>query len=203
MTAAANRILILGGGLVEIAGQIRLSAASEQRVDRAVEYFHANSGRFRDPTAWVICTGGCSGRRTHLAPVESREGPLMRRELVRHGVPESIIRVEADSRTTVTNFANCLERGLLDPRDFGADRALGIVTHPHHMRRARHIALTLGIPGVHAIPTRETDSPLWEIAALLVTTVGTGSVESLRRREELITRIRHLRRRTLRLGPTS
>jgi uncharacterized SAM-binding protein YcdF (DUF218 family) len=156
-----------------------------------VDYFHANADRFEEPGAWIVCSGGFSASRGDAAiPEEHREGPLMRLELIRQGVPNSLIKVESDSGSTTANFCNCLDAGLFGAGDFSPNSSLGVVTHPQHMQRVRRVTWALGITDVQPILTAEADYSLREIASNMVSTAGVTGAASLRGREELITRLR-------------
>lgn len=190
-----TRLLILGGGLARNAtsGAVQLSRISTQRAGRTMRYYRANERVFAaDPDAWILCSGGYPGLSQGWSPppAETREAGLIGAWLVRAGVPAELIRTETDSWSTVSNLANCLASGLIAPGLFTAERPLGIVTHPYHMRRAIRLAALCGITAVQPIPTPQRDGYVRETLIRTITTFGVRDLAAARHRERLLAAIR-------------
>lgn len=190
----ATRVLTLGGGLGRKAdGTVRLTRLSVQRAMRTIRYYRDNERAFAaDPDAWILCSGGYPGLSQGWLPPpeETREAALIRNRLLRAGVPAELIRTESDSWSTVTNLANCLAGGLIAPGWFTAERPLGIVTHPYHMRRAIRLAAICGIGAVRPIPTTQRDDRVREALVRTLTTYGVRDLVAAQRRERLLGALR-------------
>ena len=192
MEIAANQVMILGSG-VDIENS-RLTIWSEQRVDRAAEYFYEQRARFMAKDAIIVCTGGYGGLALGMAaPDESlRESRLMADYLLNAGIPHELIAEEPDSTSTLTNLLNTLEMGLIKQVDINEGNPLGIVTHPHHVKRFKLFADRLGLKPLQPIPTREQDNAKRETMFRLgyrVLLLGAGSDhDRLRAREHSLER---------------
>lgn len=121
-------IIVLGGGLDRNTGEPLSTLA--YRLDRAV-------GLFDEGYAPAIIVSGGQGADELISEAES-----MRNYLLRHGVPESAIIMEARSTTTRENMA--FSKAIMDEN--GYESAL-IVTSDYHLWRAMQLADRAGISG--------------------------------------------------------
>lgn len=121
-------IIVLGGGLDRNTGEPLSTLA--YRLDRAV-------GLFDEGYAPAIIVSGGQGADEIISEAES-----MRNYLLRHGVPESAIIMEAQSTTTRENMA--FSKAIMDEN--GYEGAL-IVTSDYHLWRAMQLADRAGISG--------------------------------------------------------
>lgn len=152
-TARRSDCLIVLGAMVHPDG--RLSHTLQFRCAAAAE-------AFRNGIAPVVIVCGGQGRREPIP-----EALAMRAELMRLGVPECAILIDAASRDTRQNLT--CAKALMDARQ---DRSCAIVTSDYHVQRALWIARDLhmdacGIPSRTArtwkrwIKTRITESVSW------------------------------------------
>ena len=98
------------------------------------------------------------------------EAELMRRELLRQGVPAESIRAECESIDTVTNFLRAELEG-----HFGDDRPVAIVAQQHHLERMISVIAprTLRRPYLGVIVSEKdprAESPLATLASRLIVT---------------------------------
>ncbi len=139
---AADRVtaalLVLGNGL----SGSGLSPGSLARVRAAVDH---------PPVSRIVFTGGWEQARTGAPepPEGCREADLMRRAAYEVGLPpDTDVRLECLSRSTLENFLHVRRDGLLDGLDLGPARPLGLVTHSWHLPRVRYLAgKVLGLRG--------------------------------------------------------
>lgn len=152
-----QHLIVLGGGLdpVEAApGEFQLSAASTERVITAAAYSIRHE---LGENAMILCAGGSSPLYDGLGnqPLEESEGFKMASHLPQLSVPESVERrTEMKSNSTMANFINSVEEGLLVPSDYSREFPLGVVTHRNHYMRARIDAWRIGfdwhaLRGIH------------------------------------------------------
>ena len=118
-------IIVLGGGLDRNTGEPLSTLA--YRLDRAV-------GLFDEGYAPAIIVSGGQGADEIISEAES-----MRNYLLRHGVPESAIIMEAQSTTTRENMA--FSKAIMDEN--GYEGAL-IVTSDYHLWRAMQCGRSRG-----------------------------------------------------------
>lgn len=143
-----DRVIILGHG-IEYGddGRAHLSTGGQERADRFLQYYQQSLREFEFPVSEVICTGGSSllAHGVELPDdLNAREGRVMADYLTQNGVPHKIIEVEDSSTSTLSNFTNSMKLGFLNPEEFSERYPLGIVTHPHHQKRAADLAAPLG-----------------------------------------------------------
>jgi len=127
-------LLVLGAQVYED----RPSTVLQYRLDKAVEYLNEN-----EDTVCIV-TGGQGANE----PFPEAEG--MYSYLVSHGIDESRILKEPESKTTAENMR--FSSKLFDPEK---DR-VGIVTNDFHMYRACKLAKEAGIENVFPIPAYST-----------------------------------------------
>ena len=125
---SADCMIVLGGGLDRETGEPLSTLA--YRLDRAV-------GLFDEGYAPAIIVSGGRGADEVISEAEA-----MRNYLLRHGVPESAIIMEAQSTTTRENMA--YSKAIMDEN--GYESAL-IVTSDYHLWRAMQLADRAGISG--------------------------------------------------------
>ena len=184
--------MLFGGGLQIDGNHPSLGAPSEQRVNKFLDIFHDNPRPFRSRGAYVVCTGGYGLLAADIQPPTDRkyrEGPLMANRLVEHGVPSELIRVEDESTSTLTNLTYSLRGGYIDIGDLSPESPLGLVSHPHHLRRIADIAHKLDIIDVRPIPTPEADNRKKEAilrATYQLVLCGAKGPGALKQRENLI-----------------
>jgi hypothetical protein len=153
------------------AGALDRVAVAKALFDRVVQRAH---GR-------VVCSGYKSPMDFQGAPWHSDDAPqrtyrgvpeaeLMRRELLRQGVPADVVRAECESIDTVTNFLRAELEG-----HFGDDRPVAIVAQEHHLDRMISVIAprTLRRPYLGVIvPEKDprAESPLATLASKLIVT---------------------------------
>lgn len=125
---SADCMIVLGGGLDRNTGEPLSTLA--YRLDRAV-------GLFDEGYAPAIIVSGGQGADEPISEAES-----MRNYLLRRGVPESAIIMEAQSTTTRENMA--FSKAIMDEN--GYESAL-IVTSDYHLWRAMQLADRARISG--------------------------------------------------------
>ncbi len=163
-----NQVIILGKRIESDSdGHAVLSVEAQQRADRFLTYYHKLSGIFYNDEAMVVCSGG-SALLAHGEKLPedaaAREGRITADYLIKQGVRHNIIEVEDRSSSTLTNFTNSMDLGYFKPEDFNAEHRLGVVTHPHHQKRAAYLAHLLGFSpdSLRPIVTKESDNALRE-----------------------------------------
>lgn len=110
--------------------------------------------------------------------------------LIREGVPHSLIRIEDESTSSLTNMANSIDMGYITPADYDSNHKLGIVSHPHHLKRVVMLAGKLGLveSQLAPIPTIEEDAWFKEFvlrSAYRLALTGTRG-EATVRREQMV-----------------
>ncbi len=158
----ADAVLVLGAALKGTEPSDTLA----RRLDTAIAYAQEN------PEAVIVVSGG-------QGPQEAiPEAHAMRDYLIGHGISESRILVEDQSRSTHQNFANA--KLLLDER-FGAGSYTTVfVTNDYHILRGYLNAESVGMTDVHGLayhtlPYTAPPSYMRESLALLATYVfGAG-----------------------------
>lgn len=88
-----------------------------------------------------------------IDPIAPQMGDIM----VAGGVPAKAIKYESLSVSTIGNFTNSINQGLLHPKDYSPEQPLLLLTDPTHMARARWMADILGL---HTTP----ESPQYPIS---------------------------------------
>lgn len=191
----ANEVMLLGGGM-EIDGDIaRLTDIGQQRADRFLDYYHDNEDAFTSRGAFVLCTGGAWILSEGLPQNEQhREGFVTADYLMANGVPKRLIRIEDESNTTLGNVLFSVQRGLIKPADYSPEHQLGVVSHPHHIERAKDSSLKVGFvkDAIAGIPTEQEDSALREFvlrAGFRVALLGTCSLQAVAKREAFISKV--------------
>jgi uncharacterized SAM-binding protein YcdF (DUF218 family) len=131
------------------------SPGLRERLDRSIELYRA--GVFPR----IIVTGGLDAGGATITEAEG-----MRNYLLEHGVPESAILLEPDSRSTHQNLLNA-QKILTNS---GGSKAV-IITHRYHGARALDIALTLGYeaPVLSVMETKVMNGPYHEFRETLAT----------------------------------
>ena len=124
----ADCMIVLGGGLDRNTGEPLSTLA--YRLDRAV-------GLFDEGYAPAIIVSGGQGADEIISEAES-----MRNYLLRHGVPENAIIMEAQSTTTRENMA--YSKAIMDENGY---KSALIVTSDYHLWRAMQLADRAGISG--------------------------------------------------------
>lgn len=128
----ANAIVVLGAA--QYAG--RPSPVLRARLDHALDLWHKHLGQL------LILTGGTGERDT------TSEAAVGRTYAIKHGVPDTVILMETEGRTTSESMRAVA--GMLEAR--GLQTAL-LVSDPFHMLRLRILARRFGfIP--YTSPTR-------------------------------------------------
>lgn len=125
---SADCMIVLGGGLDRNTGEPLSTLA--YRLDRAV-------GLFDEGYAPAIIVSGGQGADEIISEAES-----MRNYLLRHGVPENAIIMEAQSTTTRENMA--YSKAIMDENGY---KSALIVTSDYHLWRAMQLADRAGISG--------------------------------------------------------
>ncbi|MBC5648924.1 YdcF family protein [Christensenella tenuis] len=158
----ADAVLVLGAALKGKEPSDTLA----RRLDTAMEYAR------RNPDAVIVVSGG-------QGPQEDiPEAHAMREYLISHGIDESRILVEDQSRNTHQNFANSKE--ILDERFGEGTYSTVFVTNDFHILRGYLNAEHVGMTDVHGLAWRTliyTAPPAYmrESLALLATYVfGVG-----------------------------
>lgn len=132
--------MILGSGLEPREFEpdhFKLSIASTERVVTAAMY---STEHKLGAGALLLCAGGSSPLYDGLGnnPDEESEGFKMREQLAHLNVSSDVtVLAETRSNSTMANFVNSIEAGLLVPADYSHEFPLGIVAHRHHFMRAR------------------------------------------------------------------
>jgi uncharacterized SAM-binding protein YcdF (DUF218 family) len=164
-----NNVIILGAGmeLSEDGTQASLSEPGLQRAHRFIQHYVDNRASFTAEDAFVVCSGGYGLLAAGIERPENeqlREGTIMADLLVREGVPHSLIRTEDQSTSSLTNLSNSIDIGYITPTDYDPGHKLGIVSHPHHLKRVVMLAGKLGLAKsqLAPIPTTEEDARLKE-----------------------------------------
>jgi uncharacterized SAM-binding protein YcdF (DUF218 family) len=202
MSSSPNEVIIFGGGVQELpdGGGYMPSEISQQRLDRFLEYYNDNRQLFRSRQAQVMCTGGYGLLAAGIERpdnIRAREGIVAADYLVRAGIAHRLIRPEWESTSTLRNITGVIDLGYLNPQDYGPDRKLGGISHPHHLFRAEDGLEKVGVTReafVH-IPTHEEDNALRELIlrvgykALLL---GAEGRDEILAREALPARLRSL-----------
>lgn len=171
---ATNRVIILGKGIeFDDEGGAHLAAAGQARADRFLEYY-SDSKIFNSRYAQVVCTGGAALLAHGIElpdELKAREGRVTADYLIKNGVPHNIIDIEDSSTSTLTNFSNSMDLGYIKPSDFNQVHRLGVVTHPHHQKRAAVLAGKLGFDkcSLQPINTKESDAAFKESRDRFVT----------------------------------
>lgn len=199
----ANQVIILGGGMIRNPEGVGLSAASMQRVDKGIEYWNVNRHSFGSDDAIILCSGGFG---LFAAGVEApkdgtREARLMAGIMVKAGVPHTLIEVEDESYSTVTNWTESIRRGFIDPASYDASHQLGVVTHKNHFKRASDSARRLGFPknALQGILVHDGAIGMFETGirlAYALGNIGTHGSEELIKRDRMIADILTLGRKT-------
>lgn len=122
----ADAIIVLGCG---VRGE-RVSLTLARRLDAALAYAQANPGTL------VVLSGG-QGQGEDITEAEA-----MHRYLTARGLPESRMRMEANSNSTYTNLLN--SKRIIDG-EFGAGAKVLFVTTRFHVLRAELVARALGL----------------------------------------------------------
>jgi uncharacterized SAM-binding protein YcdF (DUF218 family) len=192
-----GEVILLGSGMEPTSdGGVRLNEGGFERADRFLAYYTENRPAFRASDAQVICSGGYALLGAGVERPENpgeREGILTADYLVNNGVSHRLIRVESESTSTLTNFANSIDLGYVTPSDYDADRRLGVVSHPYHLKRAVMLARKLGWAkdGLAPIATPEWDNRTREFvlrSAYRALLLGAPK-DKLREREHLPERV--------------
>ena len=111
-----------------------------RRLDTAIEYAQ------RNPEAVIVASGG-------QGPQEDiPEAHAMRDYLVSHGIGESRILVEDQSRSTHQNFTN--SKKILDERFGEGNYSTVFVTNDYHILRGYLNAQSVGMTDVHGLAWR-------------------------------------------------
>lgn len=158
-----NQLIVMGGGMhVPAEGAPYLNHGSIVRADCAAAYFYDNFTRFISNEARIVCAGGYPPlpEGVPIPDLDHREGTLIANYLMKEGVPHRVIEVERNSTSTFTNLAFSMDEGYISPATAVAERPLGIVSHPGHVKRAALCAAKLGFrqSGLELIQTRERDN---------------------------------------------
>jgi uncharacterized SAM-binding protein YcdF (DUF218 family) len=132
--AAADTIIVLGAAAYDA----RPSPVFEERIRHGLDLYR------RGYAPVLLFTGGY-GNGARFA-----ESQVARRYALRHGIPESAILIEANSRTTRENLLQA--RQLMQEHDL--HRAI-VVSDPLHMARALRLSRQIGIDAVGS-PTPST-----------------------------------------------
>lgn len=132
--AAADTIIVLGAAAYDA----RPSPVFEERIRHGLDLYR------RGYAPVLLFTGGY-GNGARFA-----ESQVARRYALRHGIPESAILIEANSRTTRENLLQA--RQLMQEHDL--HRAI-VVSDPLHMARALRLSRQMGIDAVGS-PTPST-----------------------------------------------
>lgn len=188
----ADTLLVFGRGVTVVDGRYRLTPESLARVRAAVG--HVDPGR----PARIVFTGGWALADGPTGPpAGSREGDLMLEAARNAGVPSGIeLLAETRSRSTLENLLHTAEERLLGDRAFTPARPLGIVSHGWHLPRVRYlIGKILRIRGAALLDVPVVGgAPPWSERMLAVGSrlcfLGCADPVTLRRREQLITRLR-------------
>ena len=120
---SANAIVVLGAA--QYAG--RPSPVLKARLDHALDLWH------RHLAQWLILTGGTGAGDT------TSEAAVGRTYAIKHGVPDTVILMETQGRTTSESMRAVA--GMLEAR--GLQTAL-LVSDPFHMLRLRILARRFG-----------------------------------------------------------
>jgi uncharacterized SAM-binding protein YcdF (DUF218 family) len=128
----ANAIVVLGAA--QYAG--RPSPVLRARLDHALDLWHKHLGQL------LILTGGTGDRDT------TSEAAVGRTYAIKHGVPDTVILMETEGRTTSESMRAVA--GMLEAR--GLQTAL-LVSDPFHMLRLRILARRFGFTP-YTSPTR-------------------------------------------------
>jgi len=148
---ARTAVVVLAGGVRTVRGWDHSPIAGAgfdtlERVLEAARVYHLIE------SDWVISTGGT------IDPRQLPEAPVIRDLLVRQGVPEERILIEARSRTT-REEAVLVEQMV---REIHAEQVV-LVTSSVHMRRSLAAFRAVGIEAIPAIaPEPSADSPVGE-----------------------------------------
>ncbi|MGI5239623.1 ElyC/SanA/YdcF family protein [Dactylosporangium sp. CA-139066] len=193
--ATATTLLVLGRGVVPVAGRYELSPGSAARVRAAVEYARRHWGDA--PGAVAVFAGGWAGAAegAPAPPERYREGALMlaaARAAGLAGLAE--LRAETRSRSTLENLLHVAEQRLLGDGPYTAARPLGIVSHAWHLPRVRDLAgkvlalrgaALLDVPVAGDGPEGPRGWALLRLGSRLCF-AGATSPPALRRRERLV-----------------
>jgi hypothetical protein len=185
----ADTLLVFGRGVTVVEGRYRLTPESLARVRAAVD--HGGATRIVFTGGWALADGPTG------PPVGFREGDLMVAAAREAGVAAGVeLLAETRSRSTLENLLHTVEERLLGERAFTSARPLGIVSHGWHLPRVRYLVgkiLGLRGPAVLDVPVLDGARP-WSERMLAVGSrlcfLGCADPAALRRREQLLTRLR-------------
>jgi len=196
----STKIIILGSGMeTNENGLTTLNAEGLARADRFLEHYADNQDGFNsDIEAFVVCSGGYSLIAKGMArPVDpnKREGIVTGEYLLENGIPSSLIKVEKESVSSSGNLLNSIAAGYFTIEEFSPQDKLGIVSHPHHLKRVALLTRKMGFAkgSVELIPTSVQDSRLMEFAARTVTRgiyLGAKGPEAMLRQEQRLKNLR-------------
>lgn len=168
-----NQIMVLGNGVMENRFGLCLTRQGEARANRTIQYYHENRSAFSSREAFILCSGGFSvlAAGVEVEGRERSEAVVTANYLMKNGdVPHNILEIEPDSISTLTNLSYSLksDETSLATELFDENNKLGLVSHPHHLRRALFFADKLGFDprGIELIPTEEKDALVKELILL-------------------------------------
>lgn len=171
---ATNRIIVFGGGTVlGEDGRVCLHETSTQRAERTIEYFNTHKALFGEGAGtnkpFILCTGGYGLLSAGIEGRDpnDREAVIMANYLVTKGnIPKEIILLEQESTSTLTNWTKSIKlfKDKLDARLFNQTNPLGLISHPHHLKRVVYLAVQLGYDRakLELIPTTQVDNENYE-----------------------------------------
>lgn len=172
--AVTNEIFVPSKQVDHSGGVAVISAGSMARADRVLSHYYSHPDVFISEEAFILCSGGYSGlANDETAPKSEREleGNVLADYFLHNGVSSRLLRVENRSVSALSNVAESVAQGYIDPSKYNQDRRLGVAAPRLYSRRLTVALGKVGVPknAIEHLYTDDLESLLMESIGLAAT----------------------------------